>query len=93
MENKIHNQDTVLLNKKQILKLLLKPLQIKTGRADGQLMMLFELVNFDFNKLVDLEEKLHNRFTPYVPATKEQVELELQNQTVSSKWMDLNSFK
>jgi len=63
-----------------------------TNRSRGQTEELFLLVDGDFDKLVELEEKLKNNFVFWVPGDKESVDhvLAMDN---SLKVLDLKEFK
>lgn len=45
-----------------------------TNRSVGQTKFLFDLLDGDVNKLVDLEYKLKNNFVSYCPSDKNEVE-------------------
>jgi len=57
----------------------------KTSRSVGQTKMLLELVDNDFEKLVDLEVKIKECFLSYCPSDKESVK-EVMDMESKSKW-------
>lgn len=52
---------------------LMEELTNKTNRSRNQTQFLFELCDFNFEKLVELERKLKNNFVMYVPGDKDEV--------------------
>lgn len=65
----------------------LKPLIIKTNRAKHQTEKLFDILDGDYNKLVDLEQKIKNCFITYCPFSKEECDKILK---MSNKIDDYN---
>lgn len=63
----------------------LNELTNKTMRSKGQTQFLFNLVDGDYNKLVELEEQLKNTFSNFCPDTKEEVN-EVMTKEVKNKW-------
>lgn len=53
---------------------LMEELTNKTNRSRNQTQFLFELCDFNFEKLVELERKIKNNFVSYCPGDKEEVE-------------------
>lgn len=45
-----------------------------TNRSNNQTFMLLELLEFDYEKLILLEEKIKNNFINYCPSNKEEIE-------------------
>lgn len=58
----------------QLGKQMVEVLTNRTNRSKGQTMFLLELLNGDYNKLLELEERLKNNFLYYCPADMEEVE-------------------
>ncbi len=54
---------------KDKLELLIK----KTNRAESQTQFLFNLLDGDFDKLIEVEEKIKNNFLFYCPSTQEEI--------------------
>jgi hypothetical protein len=52
---------------------LIEKLTKQTGRHSRQTQFLFELCDFDFEKLLELERKLKNNFVFYCPGDKDTV--------------------
>ena len=52
---------------------LLNRLTNLTNRSNSQTQFLFELCDFNFHKLLELERKLKNNFVFYCPGDKESV--------------------
>lgn len=65
---------------------LLNRLTDLTNRSKGQTQFLFELCDFDFEKLLELERKLHNNFVFWVPGDKESRDIVLKMDYGSGWW-------
>ena len=65
---------------------LLNRLTKLTNRSKAQTLFLFELCDFDFEKLLELERKLHNNFVFWVPGDKESRDLVLSMDYGSGWW-------
>lgn len=53
---------------------LCEPLSNKYNRRLGQVMFLYELCDYNFEKLCSLEEKIKNNHIHYCPGDKEEIE-------------------
>lgn len=72
----IVNKNVEKIQKIHTMKLatnLMEELTNKTCRSRNQTQFLFELCDFNFEKLVELERKLKNNFVMYVPGDKDEV--------------------
>lgn len=52
---------------------LMKELTNNTNRSKNQTQFLFELCDFNFEKLVELERKIKNNFIFYCPGDKDEL--------------------
>ena len=64
-----------------------------TNRKPFQELFLFDLLGGDFDKLVELEEKLHRNFLSYCPGDKEECEKVLAMDYTSDGVKDFDPFK
>jgi hypothetical protein len=74
-------------------KMLLDYVSDMTNRSLGQTLFLFELCEYDFNKLCQLEEKLKNTFASYCPGDKKSVEDTLKLDDRTDYWSFENNKK
>jgi hypothetical protein len=63
-----------------------------TNRSLAQTTSLFGLVDEDFSKLTELEDKIKNNHLSYCPSTKEEVEEILLMSRGSGWWNDLAEY-
>lgn len=65
----------------------------ETNRSMGQTKFLLNLLDGDFRKLVDLEERVKNLFLSYCPGDKEECEKVLSMPLPKDKWFSLEHWK
>jgi hypothetical protein len=73
-----------LLTKHEVF--LLEYVSNTTKRSMNQTTFLFKLCDYDFNKLMELEEKLKNTFAHYCPSDINEVEEVLSSKCLSEYW-------
>lgn len=76
----------------QLGKQMVEVLTNRTNRSKGQTMFLLELLNGNYNKLLELEERLRNNFCYYCPADMQEVEKVLAMPN-SKSLLDLSDLK
>lgn len=83
------------MNKKEELKMdpmVLEKLTNKTNRSKGQTQFLYNLVDGDFCRLIELEEKLTNNYIGWCPGDKESVEEVLDMENKGKFKLELKDF-